>query len=64
MTELCITYVNINVPRDRSQRTELVELCGTPGIPTMVCEDGKLVVDDDDAIIDYLEKNYGKQPRE
>lgn len=60
LTELCITYINVNVPRDKSQRTELVELCGKPGIPTMVCEDGTIIADDDEAIIDHLEKNYRK----
>lgn len=62
MTELLINYININVPRDKSQRTELKAVSGQTGIPTLVTEDGKVIADDDDAIIDYLEKEYVKEP--
>jgi glutathione S-transferase len=60
MTELGITYINVNVPRDKSQRTELREVSGQAGIPTLVTEDGRVIADDDDAIIEYLEKEYVK----
>lgn len=57
MTDLGITYININVPRAKPDRKELIEISGQTGIPTLVTEDGKVIADDDDAIIAYLEKN-------
>lgn len=60
MTDLGITYININVPRAKPDRKELIEIAGVPGIPTLVTEDGKVIADDDEAIIEYLEKDYGK----
>lgn len=61
MTELGIGYVNINVPRSKSERTELMEVSGQTGIPTLVTEDGRVIADDDDAIIEYLDKEYVKR---
>ena len=58
MTDLCVNYICMNVPRDKASRTELIEVSGQSGIPTLVCEDGSLIRDDDDAIIEYLEKNH------
>lgn len=59
MTDLGITYINVNVPRNKQERTELLNISGKAGIPTLV--DGDLIIaDDDDAIIDHLEKNYSK----
>ncbi|NLN75059.1 MAG: glutaredoxin [Armatimonadetes bacterium] len=58
MTELCITYINANVPRSKSDRTELLEVSGQTGVPTLVTEDGRIIADDDDAIIAYLEQNF------
>ena len=60
MTDLGITYINVNVPRAKPDRKELMEIAGAPGIPTLVTEDGKVIADDDVAIIEYLEKEYGK----
>lgn len=60
MTDLGISYININVPRNKSDREELIKLCGKAGIPTMVCENGKIIADDDDAIIEHLDKTYSK----
>ena len=57
MTELGITYINVNVPRSKTERTELFEVSGQYGIPTLV--DGDVIIpDDDEAIIQHLEKNY------
>lgn len=61
MTDMGITYVNVNVPRAKQERTELVEVSGQTGIPTLVTEDGTVIADDDDAIIAYLKEHYGKQ---
>lgn len=55
MCDLGITYINVNVPRSKSERTELVEVSGQTGIPTLVCEDGNIIADDDEAIIEHLE---------
>lgn len=46
----------VEVPRSRSQREELFEVSGQNGVPTLVCDDGTIIADDDDAIIAYLEK--------
>jgi glutathione S-transferase len=58
MTELELTYINVNVPGSKPDRKELIELAGKPGVPTLVCEDGTIIADDDRAIIEYLEKTY------
>ena len=59
MTELELTYINVNVPRSKQDRTELLRVSGQVGVPTLV--DGNVVItDDDDAIIAHLEKNYSK----
>ena len=60
MTDLGVTYINANVPRSRADRKELIEISGQSGIPTLVTEEGKVIADDDDAIIAYLEANYAK----
>ena len=60
MTDLEITYTNINVPRGKSDRTELLNVSGQTGIPTLVTEDGTVIADDDDAIIKYLEANHSE----
>ena len=57
MTDLGITYINVNVPRSRPDRKELTEVSGQTGIPTLVTEEGTVIADDDDAIIAYLESN-------
>ena len=60
MTELLLDYKIVNVPRDHAQRTVVRELFGTTGIPSMIDGDVK-IADDDDAIVDYLKKTYGKK---
>jgi glutathione S-transferase len=58
LTDLLISYKTVNVPRDHGSRGIVKEISGQTGIPVMV--DGDVVLDDDDAIIPYLEKTYGK----
>ncbi len=59
MTDLLLDYKIVNVPRSHSERTVVQEVSGQTGIPVMV--DGDVTIaDDDDAIIAYLEKTYGK----
>lgn len=61
MTDLEITYINVNVPRMKADRKELIGISGQAGVPTLVTEEGRVIADDDQAIIEYLEKNYGKK---
>ncbi len=56
LDELKVECDLIEVPRSRSQRDELMEISGQTGVPTLVCEDGTVIADDDDAIIAYLEQ--------
>jgi len=58
MTELLLDYKIVNVPRDHAQRKLVKEISGQTGIPVMV--DGDAVFDDDDVIIAYLQKKFGK----
>jgi glutaredoxin 3 len=60
MTDLGITYINANVPRAKPDRKELMEISGQTGVPTLVTEDGKVIADDDDAIVAYLDEHFGK----
>ena len=60
MTDLGVTYMNVNVPRAKTEREELIEISGQAGIPTLVTEDGTVIADDDDAINDYLDEHYRK----
>ena len=59
MTDLCLAYINVNVPANKADRKELKDVSGQSGVPTLVTEDGKVIADDDRAIIAYLEDNYG-----
>ena len=59
MTDMLLDYKVVNVPESHSERTVVKELFGATGIPSMTDGDVK-IADDDDAIIAYLEKKYGK----
>lgn len=59
MTDLLLDYKVVNVPRDHGQRTNVKELFGVTGIPSMIDGDVK-IADDDDAIIAHLHEKYGK----
>jgi glutaredoxin len=61
MSELLLTYIAINVPRDRDQRHEVVQVSGQPSVPVLV--DGDVVLDDEEKIIPYLEQKYGAVKR-
>jgi glutaredoxin len=56
LTELGITYINVNVPAERDDRKEVIALSGQPGIP--VLEDGDKVFSTSDEIIEYLRDTY------
>ena len=59
LTDLLLDYKVVNVPRSHSERTVVKDVSGQTGIPVMV--DGDVTLDDDDDIIPYLVKTYGKQ---
>ena len=57
MTDMLLSYKVVNVPHDHGKRTVVQEVSGQTGIPSMVDGDVK-IADDDEAIIEYLEKKY------
>lgn len=57
LSELQITYINVNVPRDKSKRHEVVQVSGQPSVPVLV--DGDTVLDDEEKILPYLQEKYG-----
>lgn len=59
LSELQITYINVNVPRDRTQRHEVLQVSGQPSVPVLV--DGDTVLDDEEKILPYLEEKYGQK---
>jgi glutaredoxin len=60
LTDLLLDYKIVNVPEDHAARTNVKALFGVTGIPSMTDGDVK-IADDDDAIIAYLRKTYGKR---
>jgi glutaredoxin 3 len=58
LSDLLLDYKTVNVPADHSAREIVKKISGQTGIPVMV--DGDVVLDDDDDIIPYLERTYGK----
>ncbi len=59
LTDLLLDYKVVNVPRDHAERTNVKELFGVTGIPSMTDGDVR-IADDDDAILAYVESKYGK----
>ncbi|HEY1653760.1 MAG TPA: glutaredoxin domain-containing protein [Candidatus Tumulicola sp.] len=60
LTDLLLDYRVVNVPEDHAQRGALKALFGVTGIPSLTDGDVK-IADDDDAIVNYLKKTYGKK---
>lgn len=58
LSDLEISYININVPRERSKRQEVFEVSGQWTVPVMV--DGDVMLDDEEKILPYLAEKYGK----
>jgi len=56
-----VEYEKVEVPRDRSQRTDVIELSGQPLVPTIL--DGDTVVWDSRRIVRYLYETYGGRAR-
>ncbi len=60
LSEMCLDFIARNVPRKKEDRKMLIKVSGQNGVPTLV--DGNTVIaDDDEKIIEYLEKNYSKK---
>lgn len=61
LTELGISYHNINVPKERTARAELIEATGGHFIPAVV--DGEVVVPGElesyDRVLAYVDEVYG-----
>jgi glutaredoxin 3 len=58
LAQLGLEYRIVNVPDEHAKRTELAEIFGTTGVPSIT--DGTVkIADDDDAIVDYLVDTYG-----
>ena len=54
-----IPLVFISVPHDRSERIKLKEISGQVFVPTLIDEETKTIIpDDDDKIIEYLSKKF------
>jgi glutathione S-transferase len=59
MTDLGLSYIIHNVPREREKRVELKKKFGQLFVPVLVDPNtNTVIVDDDDAILKYLEDNY------
>jgi glutaredoxin len=58
LSQLQITYININVPRDKMQRDEVERISGQRTVPVLV--DGETVIDDEEKILPYLDQKYAK----
>ncbi len=58
LTDLLLDYKVINVPQSHAQRQNVKAVSGQTSIPVLV--DGDVVLDDDDTIVPYLEKTYGR----
>jgi len=58
LEELNLSYEKISVPSSRNLRTEVFEVSGQYLVPVLV--DGTVILDDEEKIVQYLEKTYGK----
>lgn len=58
--DLSLEYEKIDVPREKSERQEVIAVSGQPSVPVLV--DGDVIIaDDDDKAIAYLEEKYGQR---
>ena len=59
LTELGLDYLNHQVPVEREKRTVLLDMSGSDSVPTLVTEDGAVLVGESE-ILAYLERHYGE----
>lgn len=54
-----IPLIFVSVPHDRSKRTKLKQVSDQVFVPTLIDEETKTIIpDDDDKIIEYLSQKY------
>ena len=60
LTDLGISYLMHNVPRDKNNRAKVIEVSGQPSVPVLVDKSTApaTVLSDENEIIEYLEKKY------
>lgn len=61
MSDLELTYINVNVPRNKGDRHEVHQVSGQWTVPVLVDED--VVLDDEEKILPYLDQKYGAKAR-
>ncbi len=59
LTELGLDYLNHQVPVEREKRTVLLDMSGSDSVPTLLTEDGAVLVGESE-ILAYLERHYGE----
>lgn len=60
LDELGLEYESREVPRSRSERTEVQEVSGQAGVPVLIDEEhGIDAMPESDDIVAHLEANYG-----
>ena len=60
MTDLGLSYIIHNVPREREERTELEKLSGQKFVPVLIDPNTNTTIADDyDKAIAHLEEHYG-----
>ena len=57
LTELDVTYVSRQVPVERDDRLDLLLRTGADSIPALVCEDGAVLVGEEE-ILPYLDERF------
>ncbi|WP_342552214.1 glutaredoxin domain-containing protein [Paenibacillus sp. FSL R7-0652] len=63
LTELQVTYINVNLPKERAERKALIEKMGGPFIPAIE-DDGVLIpgkLEDNAHILSYINEHYAKR---
>ncbi|UTR15949.1 glutathione S-transferase N-terminal domain-containing protein [Salipaludibacillus sp. LMS25] len=63
LTELNVTYINVNLPKKRSERKELIEITGVPYIPALVDEDIVVAGKEEsyENVLEYIEKKFANE---
>jgi len=57
LTELDVSYVSRQVPVERAERVELLMRTGTDSIPALVCQEGEVLVGEEE-ILAYLDERF------
>ena len=61
LTELDVTYVSRQVPVERDERLDLLLRTGADSIPALVCENGEVLVGEEE-ILPYLDERFPSPP--